>query len=69
MYKKRQRENTRYWLVSAREGFTQEEVAKMSDISQSYYSQIENGQKQPSVKAAKKIGRALNFDWTNFYCI
>ncbi len=38
---------------------TQEEVAKMAGISRPYYSMIENGRQDPSLKLAKKIAKIL----------
>ncbi len=57
------------WLskIRADKNFTQCQVAKMCNISTSYYSQIESGQRRPSVYIAKTIGTILNFDWTKFF--
>lgn len=46
---------------------TQKEVAIMCDISRSFYNQIENGSRKPSVVVAKKISQVLKFDWTLFF--
>jgi len=39
----------------------------MSRLSRSFYTEIENGDKNPSVETAKKIASALGFDWTIFF--
>lgn len=59
----------RYWLRNMRDekGLTQEEVALLSDISRSYYTQIEQGTKTPSVSTAKTIAKALKFNWVIFF--
>lgn len=59
----------RIWLKHYRKNrkLTQEEVAKLSDISRSFYTHIENGTKTPSVDVAKKIAKTLDFDWTLFF--
>lgn len=59
----------RQWLFEIRQrlGLTMLEAATKSGISESYYSMIENGHRNVSVPTAKKIGKALEFDWTKFY--
>ncbi|HDR8054388.1 TPA: helix-turn-helix transcriptional regulator [Bacillus cereus] len=59
----------REWLKKFRyvKGYTHEDIANKCKISRSYYTQIENGTKTPSVEIAKKIGGCLNFDWTCFF--
>lgn len=59
----------REWLKKIREGAgkTQEQVAEEAAISRSYYTNIENGIKTPSVQAAKSIGLSLKFPWENFF--
>ncbi|MDU0329265.1 helix-turn-helix transcriptional regulator [Paenibacillus sp. 3LSP] len=59
----------RTWLKKLREnaGFTHEQVADGAKLSRSYYTNIENGLKTPSVKAAKSIARVLNFQWELFF--
>jgi transcriptional regulator with XRE-family HTH domain len=61
----------RVWLKNIREAkmLSQAEVAKMANISQQYYSKIENGNtslKLPVV-TTKKIADVLEFEWTLFY--
>lgn len=59
----------RTWLKKAREKkkFTHEQVAHMSKVSRSYYTNIENGVKTPSVIAAKAIADVLGVPWSFFY--
>jgi putative transcriptional regulator len=59
----------RIWLKSFRNKrkLTQEEVAKLCDISRSFYTHIEIGTKTPSVDVAKKIAKTLEFEWTLFF--
>jgi|HigsolmetaAR204D_1030405.scaffolds.fasta_scaffold11736_2 putative transcriptional regulator len=58
---------SRDWLVKARGELTHEEVANQVGIKRQYYSMIENGSRDPSVKVAKKIAAVLNVDWTLFF--
>ena len=46
---------------------TMKEVSKSVDITESYYSLIENKKRSPSVEVAKKIAEVLGFPWTRFY--
>lgn len=57
------------WLKVMREDkkLSQEEISKAVDITQAFYSKIENGKRTPSVSVAKKIAAVLGFDWTRFY--
>ena len=57
------------WLKSRRKelGFTQNQIAKLSGIKQGYYTQIENGVRNPSVRLAKKLGEILGVEWTKFF--
>lgn len=59
----------RGWLKKFRDiaGLTHEEVADGAEISRSYYTNIENGTKTPSVKAAKSIAKVLGFPWEKFF--
>jgi len=40
-------------------GFTQEFVAERSGISRAYYTNVEAGRKEPSMKVAKRIADTL----------
>lgn len=57
------------WLKEIREdkSLTQEQVAFQSEIERPYYTMIENGIRRPSPEVAKRIGAALEFNWTRFY--
>ena len=59
----------RKWLTDIREdkGLNQKEVSDAAGISQPAYSNIENGERNPSVDTAKKIAAVLGFEWTRFY--
>lgn len=61
----------RHWLKDIREksGYSQYAISRLTGLSQSYYASVESGtrgEKLP-VPTAKKIAKALNFDWTKFY--
>ncbi|AFL99474.1 putative transcriptional regulator [Desulfitobacterium dehalogenans ATCC 51507] len=60
---------TRYWLAKIRleAEKTHEEVAEVVGIKRQYYSMIENGERNPSVKVAQKIAEVLGFKWTLFF--
>lgn len=60
----------RMWLKEIREArkMSQEDVAKKAKIiSRCHYTNIENGDRDPSVPVAKKLADVLGFDWTRFY--
>ena len=62
-------ENIRKWLkdIRAKKNMTQSQVAESCNISTSYYSLIENGERNVPVKTAKKIAKTLRFKWAKFY--
>lgn len=59
------------WLKKLRENksMSQMQAAEAAEISQQYYSFIENGERGAKlpVSTAKKIAAALGFDWQRFY--
>jgi putative transcriptional regulator len=60
----------RVWLKKIREnkGMTQRDLSLKLDISESYYSLIENGERRPSPEVAQKIAAFLGgFEWTRFF--
>lgn len=59
--------NQRNWLKNIRGGLTHQEFADKAHIDRSYYTQIENGTRTPSVETAKKIAKAFSFKWTLFF--
>jgi putative transcriptional regulator len=65
----KQMSKKREWLSSLRlqQDLTHQEVADIARIDRSYYTQIENGQRNPGVETAQKIAGALRFDWTIFF--
>lgn len=58
--------NERAWLIEKRGSLTQKQVALLSGISRGAYSNIERG-RGLSVHVAKKVAKALNFDWKLFF--
>lgn len=56
-------------IKNARKGLslTQEEIAKASGISRSYYTRIENGTAIPTVNVAKSIASILKIQWVFFF--
>ena len=48
-------------------GFTQSDIASLVNISRQYFNSIETGVRTPPVWTAKKIAKALGFDWRLFY--
>lgn len=60
---------TRAWLKKIRDkqGLSQGDVAGNSNIERPYYTMIEQGKRNPSVKVAKDIADTLNFNWTIFF--
>lgn len=59
----------RTWLRQIRllKNMTELEVANAAGIAQPFYHNIEFGIKNPSIKTAKAIAKALGFDWTLFF--
>ena len=59
----------REWLKELRlqNEKSQKQVADEAEISESYYCQIETGQRNCPVDTAKKIAHVLNFSWQKFY--
>lgn len=59
----------REWLIQIRKakGFTREDVIRKAKITLQMYYYIENNQRNPSVKLARKIAEILDFDWILFY--
>lgn len=48
-------------------GIRQSDLAQAANISQSLVVMIEQGDRKPSVKTAKKIAEVLDIDWTEFF--
>ena len=60
-------EAMREWLVDIRGNRTHQQISVLAGVSRNYYTEIENGVKTPSVEIAKKLAKALKFDWTLFF--
>lgn len=56
-------------LVKLREGrgYTQATFSKTVGISRSHYSQIETGEKEPSLKVGLKIKRVLDYQYDDIF--
>lgn len=56
-------------LVKLREGhgYTQETFSKAIGVSRSHYSQIETGEKEPSLRVGLKIKRVLNYPYDDIF--
>lgn len=56
-------------LIEARKkkGLKQKDVSDALGVSQSAYSNIEKGKRNPSVPLAKKIGSLLEIDWAELF--
>lgn len=52
--------NTYLKLLRKSRCLTQDELAKKLGISQSYYSQVENGQRRPSISLWQKLHKLFN---------
>lgn len=59
----------RDFLITARkeQDLTQKELAEKVNISVVYLRKIEHGDRNLSVKVAKRIAKELNIKWTEFY--
>lgn len=59
----------REWLKEKRDilGVSQNEVASNCSITRAYYTTIENGTRNPSVKVAMSIASFLGFNWIYFF--
>jgi transcriptional regulator with XRE-family HTH domain len=55
------------FILRKKAGLKQKEVANAVGIAISTYSSIETGKRKPSVKAAKRLGNYLGFDWQIFF--
>lgn len=57
------------WLQQIRqeEGMSTYQAAERAGIAQSYYAMIETGARSPAVEVARRLGRAMGFDWRRLY--
>ena len=59
----------REWLINIRKSsdYSPKSLAVKCNVARSYYNQIENGKRNPSVPLAQRIAELLSFDWTLFF--
>ena len=59
----------RSWMKKLRRehNMTQEQLARKVGMSRTMITEIENGNVNPSVAAAKKIAAVLGFNWVKFF--
>ena len=59
----------RIWLRRLRLKYrmSYKDAALISGISREHFVNIEKGIRNPSIKYAKKIAKAFNFEWTKFF--
>lgn len=48
-------------------GLTLKKLSEEAGISESYLSMIENKERTPSIRVAKKLSDILGINWTDFY--
>lgn len=48
-------------------GYTQQTFSEAIGISRSHYSQIETGEKEPSLRVGLKIKRALKYEYDDIF--
>ncbi len=53
--------------IRASKGFTQTSFSKLVGCSRSHYSQVENGDKYPSLRLAIKIKNALGYSTDDLF--
>lgn len=57
----------REWLKQLRGNMTHEEMAAKLKISRSFYTELESGLRNPSVRMAKRVALELAVPWTVFF--
>ncbi len=60
-------ENSFLYAARKSKGYTQAQVANEAKISVGGYTNIENGKRMPSVKAAKRIAKVLDIEWSKIF--
>lgn len=53
--------------IRKEKGIFQCDLAAAAGVSTQYMWMIENGERKPSVKVAKRIAAVLGIDWTEFF--
>lgn len=61
----------RNWLrrIRLNQRMSQKELSDKAKINRSFYTQIENGKRNPSPYTAQRIARVLGIPWTFFFTI
>lgn len=59
------REKLRRLRISA--GFTQQQLSAIARISRNHYTQIESGERNPSLEVSLRIKRALNYPYDDIF--
>lgn len=54
-------------VIRKNANLTQEALSELCGCGRTTICMIENGNLNPSVRLAKKIGGVLGFEWTSFY--
>ena len=53
--------------IRKEQNLTQESLSNMVNIHRTYYSMIENGRKNPSLRVAISIKKALNYQYDDIF--
>lgn len=53
--------------IRKEKNLTQENLSKMVNIHRTHYSMIENGRRNPSLKVAVSIKKALNYQYDDIF--
>ena len=53
--------------IRKKQNLTQESLSNMVNIHRSYYSMIERGRKNPSLRVAISIKKALNYQYDDIF--
>lgn len=53
--------------IRKKRGLTLKQLGELTGLSQGYISMLENMERRPSVDAAKKIAKVLEFPWFQFF--
>ena len=53
--------------IRTEKGLTQDALSIACEVQRTTISMIETGENKPSVDLAKKLGKVLNINWTEFF--
>ena len=53
--------------IRTEKGLTQDALSLACEVQRTTISMIETGENKPSVDLAKKLGKVLNINWTEFF--